>query len=1021
MVRLLAGLAGTVVLLAMLAAGGLVWRLHRAPLDVTGLVRALTAERAAMLAFDSVMLALTGPDLQITIAGLRTEGAADGPSLAHAVATMEARPLLHLALRPRSVTVDGLHMQITRAADGRFSLQGLPGSFAWVEPSRAPGAPEQASDFVYPRILGALEAVTVRDASIGFSDVAMQQSGALRALDAELRRDPDGALAGHVQAVLSTGDVTAPLTIAASRPAGDAPIAVHVAGGALNPAVIARLAPTLAPLSALDVPLAITGDLALSPALDLQHATVHAQSGPGRAFLPKKGGGTSPAEFDSLSLDADGDSRAMTLTQLQIVVDPPAPSLPMTAVFTGAATRDASHAVVHGHVTLDRGQMGDLDAIWPVGVAGNARDWLVENVPAGSVHDGNFAFTLEGGPDLGGMALTSLTGTMQADDVTLYWLRPVPPVELPHVLLTMVDADTLTLAAPVAHQGSLQGRAVFMRIWGMSVKDQISQIDADITAPIADVFTLLQHPRLRLLSVHPIPVTSPTGQSATHLTVKLPLESKLTMDSVDIHAVSRLTDVRIPHLVLGKPLDLGVFDLDVNTQGLTLAGTARLTGLPSVLTVTMDFRNGPPSQVTEHVIMASRGDDKALSAAGLDTLGLLSGMVSAKFDYSEQRDGQAVLKANADLKDAALSTPLGWSKPAGPAASIEAQVALNHGRLVGFDGIRADGPGLSVRGSSEVVDGAPSVLHIGQCVIGRTSLTGTLGFPQKPGDPLRVALSGPVLDISGPLNRRTTFEPDTPEAVQPGRPYQVDLRFNRVILNEAAEGVGPVSVSARGDDRRIAEGRVVSSGAEQLDARIEPRGDGRHLAVGIGDLGVLMRRLGAGMDIDQGALTLEGDFDDRRPGSPLTATASVTRFGVRGAPVLGKVLQAMTLYGLVDALRGPGLVFDQLTLPFTLHNAVLELRDARAFSTSLGITARGRVDLRRKLIDLTGTIVPAYFFNALLGRMPLVGRLFSPEAGGGVFAATFTMNGATADPAVSVNPLATLTPGALRGLFGLFD
>jgi hypothetical protein len=560
-----------------------------------------------------------------------------------------------------------------------------------------------------------------------------------------------------------------------------------------------------------------------------------------------------------------------------------------------------------------------------------------------------------------------------------------------------------------------------MRIWGMSVKDQFSQIDADITAPIADVFTLLQHPRLKLLSVHPIPITAPTGQSATHLTVKLPLESKVTMDSVDIHTVSHLTDVRIPRLAAGKPLDGGVFDVDVTTQGLTLNGIARVASLPSTLAVTMDFRNGPPSQVTEHVTMASRGDDKALSAAGLDTLGLLSGMVSVNLDYAEQRDGHAVLKANADLKDSALSTPLGWSKPAGPPASVAGQAQLNHGHLTGFDTIRADGPGLTVRGSSETVDGAPSVLHVEQCVIGRTSLTGTLGFPLRPGDPLRVALSGPVLDISGPLSSKTTFEPNTPDAVAPGRPYQVDLRFNRVLLSEKSEGLGPVAVTARGDDRRIAQGRVTSGGTEQLEARIEPRGDGRHLTVSIGDLGFLLHRLGAGLDVDQGALTLDGDFDDRRPGSPLTATASVTRFGVHGAPVLGKVLQAMTLYGLVDALRGPGLVFDQLTFPFTLHNAVLQIQEARAYSASLGITAQGQVDLRRKLIDVTGTIVPAYFFNTLLGRMPLVGRLFSPEAGGGVFAATFAMHGSTTDPAVSVNPLATLTPGALRGLFGLFD
>ncbi|MFC7542924.1 hypothetical protein ACFQU2_30460 [Siccirubricoccus deserti] len=58
-------------------------------------------------------------------------------------------------------------------------------------------------------------------------------------------------------------------------------------------------------------------------------------------------------------------------------------------------------------------------------------------------------------------------------------------------------------------------------------------------------------------------------------------------------------------------------------------------------------------------------------------------------------------------------------------------------------------------------------------------------------------------------------------------------------------------------------------------------------------------------------------------------------------------------------------------------------------------------------------------FNTLLGNIPLLGRLFSPEAGGGVFAGTYRVQGPLADPQVTVNPLAALTPGFLRGLFGL--
>ncbi|MBC7801846.1 MAG: hypothetical protein H7Z10_14595, partial [Gemmatimonadaceae bacterium] len=66
-------------------------------------------------------------------------------------------------------------------------------------------------------------------------------------------------------------------------------------------------------------------------------------------------------------------------------------------------------------------------------------------------------------------------------------------------------------------------------------------------------------------------------------------------------------------------------------------------------------------------------------------------------------------------------------------------------------------------------------------------------------------------------------------------------------------------------------------------------------------------------------------------------------------------------------------------------------------------------------------IVPAHFFNSLLGDIPLIGRLFSPEAGGGLFAATYSVRGPVNDPQVAVNPLSALTPGFLRGLFRIFD
>jgi len=202
--------------------------------------------------------------------------------------------------------------------------------------------------------------------------------------------------------------------------------------------------------------------------------------------------------------------------------------------------------------------------------------------------------------------------------------------------------------------------------------------------------------------------------------------------------------------------------------------------------------------------------------------------------------------------------------------------------------------------------------------------------------------------------------------------------------------------------------------------RIVPDKGGRHVTASADDAGELLRGLDYLRSMQGGKLSVQAEYDDAQPGRPLAGTANIENFRVRDAPALGRLLQAMTLYGLVELVQGPGLGFTRLVAPFRLTDDALDLTDARAFSSSLGLTAKGRANLDVQRLDMQGTIVPAYFFNSLLGNVPLVGKLFSPERGGGLFAASYTVSGPIEDPQVSVNPLTALTPGFLRGLFGIF-
>jgi len=144
----------------------------------------------------------------------------------------------------------------------------------------------------------------------------------------------------------------------------------------------------------------------------------------------------------------------------------------------------------------------------------------------------------------------------------------------------------------------------------------------------------------------------------------------------------------------------------------------------------------------------------------------------------------------------------------------------------------------------------------------------------------------------------------------------------------------------------------------------------------------------------------------------------VQNYAMIDAPAFAELIGIMSLTGVLDALQGEGLNFDIFEAPFKLENGKLTLTDSRASGPTIGVTASGTMDMDNKLMDIEGTVVPAYAINALLGKIPIIGELFTgPEKGGGLFAATYTMKGVGENVEITVNPLSALAPGALRGIF----
>lgn len=184
------------------------------------------------------------------------------------------------------------------------------------------------------------------------------------------------------------------------------------------------------------------------------------------------------------------------------------------------------------------------------------------------------------------------------------------------------------------------------------------------------------------------------------------------------------------------------------------------------------------------------------------------------------------------------------------------------------------------------------------------------------------------------------------------------------------------------------------------------------------DMGAALRALGKFETIHGGRVAIVGESEGPLPNSPLETRIEARDYILMDAPALVKLLTVASLTGINDAMKGEGIRFSRLIGAFTLTDGIMETELIRAFGPALGLTARGKVDFDEFLVDLEGTVVPAYSVNRVLNLIPLLGPILTGREGEGLFAVTYRMTGELDDPEVSTNPLSALTPGFLRALFG---
>ncbi len=682
---------------------------------------------------------------------------------------------------------------------------------------------------------------------------------------------------------------------------------------------------------------------------------------------------------------------------------------------SGQLLPDGEDAQLHVEAVLNHFLFDEFERYWPKSLGGPSRGWVTQHVSLGAIEEtkATFLVHLPGG-DFSAVNMKSVTGKMGFSGLSVDFLSPMPPAsELTGTAIFTHNRIDFDISS--GHIGALAIEDSIVNLWDLDTDIEKARVEAMVRGTARDLLSILDEEPLgaaRYLDIDPQKVG---GEMVGRAVFDFPLRTDLDMPMVTISAAANLVDVTLPGLVQGKDVTQGDLSIKATKKTMDIEGSAVFEGVPAQLAGIEHFTDDAPF-ISRYTVKATLDED-ARRRLDLDTRPYLTGPVGVELIWTELDGSRGDLSIAANLNTASLDLALlEWTKPPGSPGTARVSLALEDQRLTKMRSFSIAAEDLDVGGKAVFTPDGKELQNItfDRLKTGRNDFKSTVGFRSDGG--YDITLSGSALDVSH------LFDEDDPDE-KPLPPLSLSLHVDRLWVKPEGGFDGVSGLLQSQDDfwRTIfldagigGEGHVVF--------RILPEGLNRRLTLTSNNAGELLRRLDFYPNMENGALELSGKIDDSKESRPFSGDLEISNYAIIKAPALARMLTLASLSGIAAQMKGEeGISFEKFSAPFSYENKLVRIHDGGAFGSSVGITFKGVLDFAKDVSELDGTLVPAYLLNSIWGEIPILGQLLTgEEKGGGMFAATFHTSGSIGHPDISINPLAVLTPGVLRNLFGIF-
>ena len=139
-------------------------------------------------------------------------------------------------------------------------------------------------------------------------------------------------------------------------------------------------------------------------------------------------------------------------------------------------------------------------------------------------------------------------------------------------------------------------------------------------------------------------------------------------------------------------------------------------------------------------------------------------------------------------------------------------------------------------------------------------------------------------------------------------------------------------------------------------------------------------------------------------------------FNIINAPGIINSLSILSFSGIRSIITGEGVFFDKGEVNIKVKNKNFNFDKLYLTSESLGIAAKGNLNLETNSIQMTGSVAPIKLISKIISVVPAVGELLTGLKKEGLFAGQFEMKGLIESPKIKLNTM-SFAPGILRDLF----